>query len=195
MKRFFLKRLYSRQKFFSRKIMLSNSETAIEASSYTTITLYFLTTASRSYFFSKVTGLSYPRGYMMSFRRWYDIYTTSYRLLVDVELTLSVSGMQLYKTINSVKSIFLPFSAVVPNSYHVVKVSENTYFVFCILYNAFQRLLLVDTSKKKVSWMFHILVPRFCNVQLDKAKSEDKFFLVIKIIYLIWNTFLSLLYI
>ena len=82
---------------------------------------------------------------------------------------------------------------MVPNSYHVEKVLENTYFVFYILYNAFQKLLLVDTTNKKVYWKFCILVPGFYNEQLDIAKSEDEILLVIKTIYLIWNTFLSLL--
>ena len=58
--------------------------------------------------------------------------------------------MQLYKIISSVKSIFLEFSAMVSNSYYVKKVLENTYFVFYILYIGFQRLLLVDTTNKKV---------------------------------------------
>ena len=81
---------------------------------------------------------------------------------------------------------------MVPNNYDVEKVLENTYFVFYILYNAFQRLLLVDTTTKKVYWEFCILVPGFCNIQADKAKSEDEIFVVIKTIDLIWNTFLSL---
>ena len=81
---------------------------------------------------------------------------------------------------------------MVPNNYDVEKVLENTYFVFYILYNAFQRLLLVDTTNKKVYWKFGILVPGLCNIQVDKAKSEDEIFLVIKTIDLIWNTFWSL---
>ena len=81
---------------------------------------------------------------------------------------------------------------MVPNSYDVKKGLENTYFVFYILHNAFQRLLFVDTTNKKVYWKFRILVPGFCNIQVDKAKSEDEIFLVIKTTDLIWNTFLSL---
>ena len=42
-------------------------------------------------------------------------------------------------------------------------------------------MLLVNTNKKKY-WKFHILVPGCCNVQLNKAKSEDDIFLVIKTI-------------
>ena len=129
--------------------------------------------------------------------RCFDDDMTSIQLHIDSvsplkRLCLS-QGMQLYKTINSVKSIFLGFSAMVPKSYHVEKVLENTYFVFYILYNAFQKLLLVDTTNKKVYWKFCILVPGFYNEQLDIAKSEDEILLVIKTIYLIWNTFLSLL--
>ena len=36
------------------------------------------------------------------------------------------------------------------NSHPVEKVPENTYFAFYVLYNAFQKLLLVDTTIKKV---------------------------------------------
>ena len=43
---------------------------------------------------------------------------------------------------------------MVPNNYDVEKVLENTYFVFYILYSAFQRLLLVDTTNKKVYGKF-----------------------------------------
>ena len=55
--------------------------------------------------------------------------------------------------LNSVKSIFLGFWAIMQRSYiycNVEKVLENIYFVFCILYNAFQRLLVVDTNKKNI---------------------------------------------
>ena len=76
--------------------------------------------------------------------------------------------------------------------FDVEYVLENTYFVFYILYNVFQRLLLVDTTNKKVDWKFRILVPGLCNIQVDKANGEDEIFLVIKAIDLIWNTFLSL---
>ena len=84
---------------------------------------------------------------------------------------------------------------MVSNNYYVKKVLENTYFVFYILYIDFERLLLVDTTNKKVFWKFRIPVPGFYNVQLDKAKNEDRIFLVVKIIYLVWNIFLSLLYV
>ena len=48
---------------------------------------------------------------------------------------------------------------------------------------------------KRVYWKFYIQVPGFCNIHHNKAKSEDKIFLVIKTINLIWNTFSSLLYV
>ena len=59
------------------------------------------------------------------------------------------------------------------------------------MYNAFQRLLLIDTTNK-VYWKFRILVPVFCNAQADKEKSEEEILLVIKTIDLIPNTLLSL---
>ena len=94
----------------------------------------------------------------MDTSRRFDDDTRSIRLHIDFAWTLKglflSKGMQLYKTINSVKSIFLGFSAMVPNNYDVEKVLENTYFVFYILYNAFQRLLLVDTTNKKVYGKF-----------------------------------------
>ena len=65
---------------------------------------------------------------------------------------------------------------MVPNSYDAKKVLENTWFVFYILYYAFQRLLLVDTTNNKIYWKFRILFPGFRNVQLDKVNSEDKIF-------------------
>ena len=39
---------------------------------------------------------------------------------------------------------------MVPNSYHAEKVLEHIYFIFYILYNTFQRLILIDTNNKKV---------------------------------------------
>ena len=55
--------------------------------------------------------------------------------------------------------------------------------------------ILVDTNKKKYC-KFWILVPGCCNIQLDKAKSEDEilfYYFVIKTTDLVWKTFLSLL--
>ena len=172
---------------FSGKIIWSYSEAAIDPSSYKGITFYFLTTTFRSYFWVKLQVWII---YVDTWRRFNDG-TTSTRLHMDFVSTLKrlclSKVMQLYKRINSIKSIFLVFL----NSYHVEKVLENTYFVFYILYNPFQNLLLVDTTNKKVYWKFGILVPEFCNVRLDEAKSENETFLVIMTIDLIWNTFLS----
>ena len=84
---------------------------------------------------------------------------------------------------------------MVLNSYHEEKFLESTYFVFYAFCMTPFKLLLFDTTNKKVYWKFCIPVPGFCNVLLDKAKSEDEIFLVIKTIDLIWNTFLSLLYV
>ena len=83
---------------------------------------------------------------------------------------------------------------MVSKSYHAEIVLENTYFVFYMFYNAFQKLLPVDATNKKVYWNSCILVPGFYNVQLDKAKSEGKIVLVIKTIDLItYGTLFSLL--
>ena len=81
--------------------------------------------------------------------------------------------MQLYKTTNSVNSIFLGFWTMVQSRYNVEKVLENTCFVFCILDNAFQRLLLVDTNKKSIeslhsnSWVLQ------CTAQYGKERRRN----------------------
>ena len=134
--------------------MCSYSEAAIEPSSHKSFTFYFLTTTCKSYFLVKAQVSIIH----VDTSRCFDDDTRSIRLHIDFAWTLKglflSKGMQLYKTINSVKSIFLGFSAMVPNNYDVEKVLENTYFVFYILYNAFQRLLLVDTTNKKVYGKF-----------------------------------------
>ena len=125
--------------------MWSYSEAAIEPSSHKTITLYLLTTTCRSYFLVKLQVWII---HVDTWRRFSDD-TRSIRLHIDFASTLKrlclSKGMQLYKTINSVKSIFLGFSAMVPNSYDVQKVSENTYFVFYILpfKDCFSLILLI----------------------------------------------------
>ena len=109
--------------------------------------------------------------------------TTSVRLQIDFVSTLKrlrlSKEMQLYKTINSVKSIFLGFSAMVPNSYPVEKVLENIDFAFYILSNAFQRLFLIDTTNKKGT------VLGFAIYSSIKQRVKAKVFLVIKTIDLI----------
>ena len=135
---------------FSGKIMWSYSEAAIEPSPYKTIILYFLTTTCKSYFLVKLQVWII---HVCTWRR-FDDNTTSMQLHTDFLSTLKrlcqSTGMQLYKTINSVKSIFLGFWAMVQSSYHVKKVLAYTYFKFCIFYNTFQRMLLVNTNKKNM---------------------------------------------
>ena len=82
---------------------------------------------------------------MTSFRRRYNFNTTSHRLRINVETAPSVKGDA---TLENNKLCQKYFSSIF--HYHVEKVLENTYFVFYILYNAFQRLLHVDTFNKKV---------------------------------------------
>ena len=134
--------------------MWSNSEAAIEPSSYKTVTLYFLTATCRSYFFSKVTCPNYPRGHVTSFRRRYDVYTASYRLRIDVETILSFSEyVTLQNNILCQKYLgylgYLGFSGA-EQLLCRKKFGEH---LFCILhfeYNAFQRLLLVDTTNIQI---------------------------------------------
>ena len=104
--------------------------------------------------------------------RCFDNNTMSMWLHIDFISTLKqlclFKGMQLYKTINSVKSIFRGFWVMVQSSYSVVeKVLENTYFVFCILYNAFndcfslilivKNILIVSHSR---SWVLQCTTPQ-----------------------------------
>ena len=131
--------------------MWSNSEAAIEPSPYKTIILNFSTTTCKSYFLVNLQVWIIHVGndvFSTTIRRLCDFTQTSYRRWND-SLCLS-KGMQLYKTINSVKSIFLGFWAMVLSNYHVKTILEYTYFAFCILYNAFQRMLLVNTNKKNI---------------------------------------------
>ena len=121
---------------------------SIEPSPYKTIIFHFLTSACKSYFSVKLQVLIIHVG---TWRRFEDD-TTSMQLHTDFLSTLKrlcmSKGMQVYKAINSVKSSFLEFWAMVQSMDHVKKVLACTYFVFCILYNAFQRMLLVNTNKK-----------------------------------------------
>ena len=130
--------------------MWSYSEAAIEPSPYKTIILYFLTTTCKSYCLVKL------QVWIIHLDTWrcFDDDTTSMWLHADFLSTLKrlclSKGMQLYKTINSVKSIFLGFWAMIQSSYHAKNVLAYTYFAFCILYNVFQRMLLVNTNKKNI---------------------------------------------
>ena len=151
--------------------MWSYSEAAIEPSSYKTIILYFLATTCKSYFLVKLQVWII---HVCTWRR-FDDNTTSMQLHTDFLSTLKrlcqSTGMQLYKTINSVKSIFLGFWAMVQSSYHVKKFRRTpiSYSAFCkTLFKECFSLILIKKILK-----FQILVPGCCNVQLDKAKSED----------------------
>ena len=128
--------------------MRGYSEAAIEPSPYKIIIFHFLTTTCKSYFSVKLQYLIIQVG---TWRR-FDDGTTSMQLQTDLLLTLKLlcmsKGMQVYKTINSVKSNFLGFWAMVQSMDHVKKVFAYTYFVFRNLYNAFQRIPLVNTNKK-----------------------------------------------
>ena len=131
--------------------MWSNSEAVIEPSPYKTIILNFSTTTCKSYFLVKLqVWIIHAGNDVLSTTIWRlcDFTQTSYRRWND-SLCL-FKGMHLYKTISSVKSIFLWFWVMVQSSYHVKTILEYTYFVFCILYNAFQRMLLVNTNKKNI---------------------------------------------
>ena len=108
--------------------MWSYPEAAVELSTYKTITFSFsfLTTTCKSYFLVKLqVWIIQVDNYT---GRPFDDDTRSKGLHIDFVLTLKrlclSKKMQLYKT-NSVKSIFLGFSAMVPNSYHVKNVLEN----------------------------------------------------------------------
>ena len=94
--------------------MWSYSEAAIDPSSYKVITFYILTTMFRSYFLVK---LQIWIIYVDTWRR-FEEGTTSTRLYMDFVSTLKrlclSKEMQLYKTINSVKSIFLVFFEQLP---------------------------------------------------------------------------------
>ena len=88
---------------------------------------------------------------MTSFRRRYDGYATSHILCIDVERTPSIYGDA---TLQSNKLLQKYFSRILSKGAEqlycsVEKVLENIYLVFCILYDACQRLLVVDPNKNK----------------------------------------------
>ena len=135
------------KKLFSGKIMPSYSEAAIEPSPYKTIILYFVTTMYRSYFLVKL------QIWIIYVDAWccFDDNATSVLLHIDFVSTLKrlclSKGMQLYKTINSVKTIFQEIWAMVQSSYHVENgFGEHSFRILHFIYNAYQRLLLVDTK-------------------------------------------------
>ena len=127
--------------------MSSYSEAAIESSSYKTIILQFVTTMCRSYFLVKL------QVWIIHVDAWcrFDDSTMSMLLHIDFVSTLKrlclSNGMQLHKTINSVKTIFQEMWAMVPSSYHVEHgFGEHSFRILHFIYNAYQRLLLVDTK-------------------------------------------------
>ena len=75
----------------------------------------------------------------MSRRRQYDVYATSLRLRIDVETTLLSNGMELYKTINSVKTVFQEIWAMVQSGYHVEQgFGEHSFRILHFIYNAYR---------------------------------------------------------
>ena len=119
-------------------------EAVIEPSPCKTIILYFLTTKFRSYCLVKVQVWII---HVDTCR--FDDDTPSMQFYTDFASALKQfflsERMQLYKAINSVKSVFLGFWAMMQSSFHVGKVLANTYLVFCILYT-FQRQPLIDNN-------------------------------------------------
>ena len=120
------------------------------------IILYFLTTGCRSYFLVK---LQVWINHVDTWRR-FDDDTRSMQLHIDFvstkkQLCLS-KGMQLYKAINSVKSVFLGFWAMVLSSYTVMwKEFWETlisYSAFCItpFEHCFSLILIVSHSNSRV---------------------------------------------
>ena len=131
--------------------MPSYSEAAMETSPYKIIILYFVTTMCRSYFLVKL------QVWIIHVDAWsrFDNNTTSVRLHIDFVSTLKrlrlSKGMQLYKTINSVKTIFQEIWAMVQSSYHVENgFGEHSFRILHFIYNTYQRPVFVDT--KHVCW-------------------------------------------
>ena len=127
--------------------MPSYSEAAIESSPYKTIVLYFVTTMCRSYFLVKLEV------WIIHVDAWcrFGDNTTLMLLHIDFVSTLKrlrlSKGMQLYKTINSVKTIFQEIWTMVQSSYLVENgFGEHSFRFLHFIYNAYQRLLLVDTK-------------------------------------------------
>ena len=130
-----------------------NYSEAFTSHRHKTIILYFLTTTSRSFFF--IVKLQVWINHVDT-RRRFDDDTTAMKLHIyfvstSKELRLSM-GMQLYKAINSFKSIFLGFWARVQSSYTVVykKFWETSisYSAFCI--TPFKDCLLLILIKTNI---------------------------------------------
>ena len=133
------------------KIMWNYSE-AFTSHRHKTIILYFLTTTCRS---CSLVKLHVWINHVDTWRR-FDDDTTSMQLHIYFVLTLKElrlsMGMQLYKAINSFKSIFLGFWARVQSSYTVVykKFWETSisYSAFCI--TPFKDCLLLILIKTNI---------------------------------------------
>ena len=111
------------------------------------IVLYFLTTTCRS---CSLVKLHVWINHVDTWRR-VDDDTTSMLLHIYFVSTLEQLSLSKGMQRNSVKSVFLKFWAMVQRLYcNVEKDLENIYFVSWVLYNAFRRLLVVDTNKKNI---------------------------------------------
>ena len=122
----------------------------------------FLTTTRRSCSLVKLHVWIY---HVNTWRR-FDNDTTSMLHHIYFVSTLKQFCLSKGMQLNAVKSIFLGFWALGQSIYcNVEKVSENIYFVFYILYNAFQILLDVDTNQKILivshssSWVLQCTAP------------------------------------
>ena len=170
-------------KLFSGKIMWSYSEAAIDLSSNKAITFCFLTTTFRSYFLLKLQVWII---YVEAWHRFDDGMTFT-RLHMDFVSTLKRLSVKGDATLQNNKLCQRYFSSIFRTAIMYKKFWRTpiSYSTFCITHfkTCFSLIL------QNVYWKFGILVPGFCNVRFDKAKSENEIFLVIMTIDLIWNTF------
>ena len=122
------------------KIMWNYSE-AFTSHRHKTIILYFLTTTCRS---CSLVKLHVWINHVDTWRR-FDDDTTPMRLHIYFVSTLKQlylsKGMQLCQKY---------FCRILSNGAEQLYCNVEKVFVFCILYNDFQRLLVVDTHKKNI---------------------------------------------
>ena len=116
---------------------------------------------------------------MTSFQQRYEVYTTSHRLCIDVETALSVKGDA---TVQNNKLCQKYFSRVFSNGAEQLWCRKSFgEHLFRVLHFVFPRLLLVDTTNKKVYGKFRILVPGFfARYRLIKERVKTKFFKLLK---------------
>ena len=170
----FLLKAHTRGKSYM-KIMWNYSETST-SHRHKTIILCFLTTTCRS---CSLVKLHVWINHVDTWRR-FDDDTTSMRLHIYFVSTLKQLGLS--------KGMQLKyFSRILSNGAeqlycNVEKVLENIYFVFCILYNAFQRLIVVDTNKQNIDsfafWfpsvaMYGSIKQRFAQSYQRKLSIDD----------------------